>query len=139
MESQRVRHDSTHTYSHRLQITLEKKGKKDSSDCGGCDRWSGKGREQGERREGTQLEIAVIIQMRDEEDQNSCQGMGKVGGRGIQCVLRSWWQIKCKMLGKGILQKQPGRQWSQSLVMRTVKFLQVMFSRITITRQSSVG
>ena len=128
----------THTLAQAANY-IRKKEKKDSSDCSGYDRWSGKDRGQGERREGTQIEIAVIIQVRDEEDQNSCQGMGKVESRGIQCVFKIWWKIRYKMLGKGNRQKQPGRQWSQSLVMGVEKVLQVMYSCITITPKSSVG
>ena len=91
------------------------KGKKDSSDCGGCDRWSGKGREQGERREGTQLEIAVIIQMRDEAQKPgvaragaTVAGGGSIRGgkgrEGLGCVRHfegtqelgmshPWWKV----------------------------------------------
>ena len=81
--------ECTHTLAQAANY-IRKKEKKDSSDCSGYDRWSGKDRGQGERREGTQIEIAVIIQVRDEEDQNSCQGMGKVESRGIQCVFKIW-------------------------------------------------
>ena len=91
----------THTLAQAANY-IRKKEKKDSSDCSGYDRWSGKGRGQGERREGTQLEIAVIIQVRDEEDQNSCQGWGKWKVEGSNVYLGSGARLNIRCWGKAI-------------------------------------
>ena len=53
-------------------------------------------------REGTQLEIAVIIQMRDEEDQNSCQGMGKWEVEGSSVYLVPGGRLNERCWGKGL-------------------------------------
>lgn len=75
--------------------------KKDSSDCGECDRLDGKDEKQGERRSGAQIQMAIIIQGSGEEDQNSHHS-GQWNVEGFDLYLAPGDRLNGRYAGKGI-------------------------------------